>query len=108
MNNIHLCVIHNTTDENDNPTGGYVHGVGLKIDWQNGALGCGEDRVEPNGAFIETVISACVQRLEFFQTSKFSCRENAIAITKLQEALHWLEHRTKDREKRKVEGEHKV
>lgn len=54
------------------------------------------------------IISAAIQRLEFFQKSKFNCRENAIAITKLEEALQWLNHRTKDREAREVEGTHEV
>ncbi len=31
-------------------------------------------------------------------------RETSISITKLEEALHWQEHRYKDRVKRKVEG----
>jgi hypothetical protein len=34
----------------------------------------------------------------------FPCRENAITITKLEEAIHWQEARTKDRIKRQVEG----
>jgi len=98
----------NQNDENGNPTGGTVTGTGLKIDWQNGPLGRDGDRKEPNGAFVETVIDACRQRIEFYQASKFKCWENAIAIMKLEEALFWLNKRTQDREKRKVEGEHKV
>jgi hypothetical protein len=35
---------------------------------------------------------------------KFPCRENSIAITKLEEALMWLNKRTADRVKRGVEG----
>ena len=97
---------NNRKDENNNPTGGYVQGIGLQINWQDGPLGRGEDRVEPNGAFVETVIDAACKRIEFYQESKFSCRENALAITKLQEALMWLNKRTQDREKRNVEGEH--
>ena len=31
---------------------------------------------------------------------KFPCRENSITITKLEEAIHWQDHRTADREKR--------
>lgn len=109
MNRIHECIVDNYTDQNGTPTGGTVLGNGLDIRWQNGALKepDGTPR-EPNGAFVETVISACVQRLEFFQNSKFSCRENALAITKLQEALHWLEDRTKRRQAAGVEGTHQV
>ena len=34
----------------------------------------------------------------------FPCRENSLTITKIEEALHWQDARTKDREERKVEG----
>jgi len=94
----------NDTDENGNPAGGTVRGVGLSVDWQNGPLGRGADRKEPNGAFVETVIDAARQRIEYYQQSQFNCRENAIAITKLEEALLWLRKRTMDREERQVEG----
>jgi hypothetical protein len=96
----------NSNDENGNPAGGNVRGTGLQIDWQNGPLGRGEDRKEPNGAFVETVIDAALQRIQYYQNSKFKCRENALAITKLEEALHWLNARTARREHQKVEGTH--
>ena len=34
----------------------------------------------------------------------FPCRENALTITKIEEAIHWQEARTKDRMRRNVEG----
>ena len=40
--------------------------------------------------------------------SAFPCRENALTITKIEEAIHWQEARTKDRLKRKVEGQNKA
>ena len=101
-------ISENFNDENGNPVGGYVRGVGIDISWQNGPLGRDEKRIGPNGAFVESVISAALQRLEYYQTSKFNCRENALAITKLEEALHWLQSRTAKREDRKVEGTHEV
>lgn len=91
-------------DENGNPAGGETRSLGISITWQNGPLGRGADRKPPNGAFVEGVISAALGRLEFYQAGKFKCRENALAITKLQEALMWLDYRTRDREKREVEG----
>lgn len=94
------------TDLYGNPAGGTTLGVGISISWQNGPLGRGMERQDPNGAFVEGVIAAAVGRLEHYQESKFKCRENALAITKLQEALHWLDHRTADREAREVEGTH--
>jgi len=99
--------IHRVDDRGD-PAGGAVLGTGIKIDWQNGPLNRGDRRVEPNGAFVDGVISAAIGRLEFYQGSKFKCRENSLAITKLQEALHWLDHRTKDRERLSVEGTHET
>lgn len=98
----------NILDSEGKPAGGYVEGVGLRIDWQNGPLGRGEERLEPNGAFVETVIAAAIQRIEFYQSGEFKCRENAIAITKLEEALLWLNYRTQKREQRGVEGTHTV
>jgi hypothetical protein len=34
----------------------------------------------------------------------FPCRENSLTITKIEEAIHWQDARTKDRQKRLVEG----
>ena len=108
MNAIQDCKIVNNLDENGNPAGGNVEGVGLIIEWQNGPLGRDATRIEPNGAFVETVISAVVARIEHYQSTKFKCRENAIALTHLETALLWLNKRTMDRENRKVEGTHTV
>jgi len=38
----------------------------------------------------------------------FPCRENSITITKIEEAIHWQEARTKDRKNRKVEGKNEA
>ena len=38
----------------------------------------------------------------------FPCRENALTITKIEEAIHWQYARTKDRIKRSVEGQNKA
>ena len=101
-------------DSNGNPAGGVTTGTGIEIHWQNGPLGEGRptikagERKEPNGAFVEGVMQAALGRLKYYQSTKFSCRENALAITKLEEALHWCQHRTRDREDRQVEGTHQV
>lgn len=97
---------HNFKDIEGNPGGGYVEGLGIKIEWQNGPRkdAFTGDMKPANGAFVEDAILAAKQRLEFFQESQFKCRENSLAITKLEEALHWLGHRTADRQKRGVEG----
>ena len=98
----------NFSDTNGVPAGGYAEGVGMKIEWQNGPLGRGTERISPNGAFVETVLAVVAQRIEYYQSTKFKCRENALAITKIEEALHWLNHRTQVREAQQVEGTHAV
>ena len=118
---------HNNTDEDGNPTGGsaqwpndppdlsgdprlkqvLIDRVGVtRIQWQDGPLGRGAERRLSNGAMVEDVIKVCIKRMQFYQDSKFKCRENALAITKLEEALHWMNARTQDREERQVEGAH--
>lgn len=61
-----------------------------------------------NGVCNEDLLNIVIDRLEHFQNSEFNCRENAIAITKLEEALLWLRKRTMSREQRGVEGTHIV
>ena len=99
---------HNT-DENGNPAGGTTVGTGITIEWQSGPMKepDGQPRRQ-NGAFVEGVINAALDRIEYYQRSRFRCRENALAITKLEEALHWLQSRTRSREVLGVEGTHGV
>lgn len=63
-----------------------------------------KEQVIPNGITHEVLIAVILDRLRCYQKSEFSCRENALAITHLEEALHWLHHRTSDRVYRNVEG----
>lgn len=96
----------NLLDDDGRPAGGRVDAIGLHINWQNGPLGRGDGRLEPNGAFVETVLRAAQQRIEHYNASGFACRENSLAITKIEEALHWLGARTARREAQGVEGTH--
>lgn len=93
-------------DEKGNPAGGISQDTGFVISWQNGPLGRGEDRKEPNGAFVENVLEAALDRLEFYEASRFSCEENRQAIYHLELAREFLWKRTKTREERGVEGTH--
>ena len=93
-------------DSNDNPAGGMSTGIGFTISWQNGPLGMGITRKPPNGAFVETVLQAVKQRIEFYQEGMFKCEENEKAIYNIQRALDVLDSRTKNRQKRGVEGTH--
>lgn len=56
------------------------------------------------GVFIESLLETCVQRLSTVNTGDLATRETSIAITKIQEALMWLEKRSADRQLRNVEG----
>lgn len=56
-----------------------------------------------DGTTNEELIEVLIDRLGFLQ-AKFPCRENAMAITKLDESLMLLNKRTADRLKRNVEG----
>lgn len=96
------------TDNDGNPAGGTTYGTGFSIAWQNGQLGRGEERQEPNGAFVEDVILAVYDRLVFYQNSRFNCVENRIAMDALNIAIMALESRTKKREDKGVEGTHEV
>jgi hypothetical protein len=97
-----------TTNEAGNPTGGrtVMRTVGggpdaIHIEWQDGVV---QDGVQ-NGAFVEDVIEAARQRIMFFNSRPESrCRENSVAITKLEEALQWLDWRTRARLLQNVEN----
>ena len=69
------------------PAGGHTKGLGFSINWQKGPLMVDGVRQEPNGAFVEDVIAAALGRMQHYQASEFKCRENALAITKLEECL---------------------
>lgn len=60
-----------------------------------------------NGCQVDTLICAA-QVILVGLNKQFPCRENDIAITKLQESVMWLKQRKMDRETRAVEGLSKV
>jgi hypothetical protein len=82
----------------------HVEGIGFSITWQQGPLMVDGVRRGPNGAFVEDIITAALGRLRFYHNSTLRSREISLAVTKLEEALHWLAHRTRDRIARGVEG----
>lgn len=117
-----LLEARNHLDANGNPTGGDVR-LDLDVDsdskrdfpalyirWQDRPrVDAGSDQLlAPNGAFVEDVLWAALQRLEYFNEGKFRCRENSIAITKIEEALFILKDRQLARSERGVEGKHEV
>lgn len=100
----------NYADEQGNPAGGYVHGPGLCIAWQDGPRGKDEagELLPANGAFVEDAIAAAFQRLAFFQDSKFKHEANAKAMEHLQAALDCLQERALARQARGVLGQNTV
>jgi hypothetical protein len=70
------------------------------VQFQDGPLA--EDHIP--GVHNEDLLLMVRERLLAFQKSDFSCRENAIAITKIEEALNVLCYRTEERRSRDVEG----
>lgn len=71
----------------------------LHVKFQSG----GTATTERNGVFVEDLIILTILKLESYQAA-FPCRENALAITKLEESLQWLTSRKADREARGVYG----
>jgi hypothetical protein len=92
--------------------------IELEIVFQNGPVG----EAGFNGLSNEALLAVLIDRMRGFQgmlprteeqtlanlnntgVKNFACRENAIALTHLEEALMWLQKRTRDRMARGVEG----
>ena len=111
--NQHLVI---TSDDFDQTNGNAAHkysihvggsesgAVTVAMQFQNGPL----QEAGINGISEEALLAVVIDRLQCFQTSQYACRENALALTKLEEAVHWLGHRTQSRRRREVEGTSKV
>jgi len=97
-------------DDRDPDAGGASHIYAAEIDdrkilrvqFQHGAR-----NVEGStpGCTEAVLLAVLIDRMEAFQAGPFSCRENAIQLTKLQEVLHWTRHRAEARKRRGVLGE---
>ena len=74
--------------------------TGLHVLFQNGPI----KEAGINGVTNEALVAVVIDRLQGFQNGRYACRENALALTKLEEAMHWMRHRTLLREARGVEG----
>jgi len=89
--------VGNAPHEYDVNYGGRI----LSIRFQEGGI----KEVGLNGVTNEALLAIVEDRLKGFQSGKFVCRENAVALTHIQEALMWLQRRTVDRVRRGVEGQ---
>ena len=52
---------------------------------------------------IEDMLNAAIKKLQGYN-KELPCRENAIALTKIEEAILWLNRRTENRKACGVEG----
>jgi hypothetical protein len=77
----------------------FVHRDCLLVKFQSGPIK--EHGV--NGVQVEDLIDVALERMHTLN-KKQACRENSLAITKLEEARHWLDHRTAARRAQGVEG----
>ena len=118
--------------QNDEPADRWPFGVrkpfaSVLIEFQNGPIGSPADM---NGISNEALLAVVIDRMRGFQHQRlgelthpaqgeagsfdfnsrgqYACRENAIALTHLEDALMWLQKRTRDRMARGVEGTHKA
>ena len=91
-------------DDKGNPSGGYSLGPGFVIVWQSGVIT--ENGV--NGASIENIIEALIERVKFLNDSAFKCIENERTLELLTSALLSQLDRTNKRKARKVEGTYVV
>lgn len=74
------------------------------IDFQDGPI----KESGYNGFTNEALLEIVLDRLRAFQTSPFACRENAIAITHIEDGYNRLIERTQKRVQQGVEGTHNL
>ena len=72
---------------------------GFSVRFQSGAMELGR-----NGAITEEILDMLIEHINYFQAGKYACRENALVITKLEEAKHWVLHRKQLREAQDLKG----
>lgn len=73
----------------------------VPIDFQNGARKL-PDSI--HGVLDTDLLEIVRHRLQCFQQGEFATRENAIALTHIEEALLWMNKRVEDRIERNVLG----
>jgi hypothetical protein len=73
----------------------------LTIQFQNGAR---KDGTSIYGVIDSDLLEIVRERLKAFQAGPFASRENACALTHIEEALMWMNRRIEDRIERSVLG----
>ena len=115
VNSLNECIVVEAVDEPGSGNANHEYRISglqgpldhhpiptIDIRFQNGPI----KEAGANGISNESLLAVVIDRLQSFQKGLFACRENAIALTKLEEAQHWLKHRTEARLARGVEGTH--
>jgi hypothetical protein len=82
---------------------GISDGDGLQIQFCKGNK-ADETALRQEGVFTESLIELARQYLTSVNVGELATRETSMAITKLDEALMWIDKRAKDRELRNVQG----
>lgn len=72
-----------------------------RIDFQNGAR---KVNGSTNGVLDTDLLEIVRHRLQCFQEGEYATRENATALTHIEEALMWMNRRVEDRIERNVLG----
>lgn len=103
-------LIEITVDDRDEKNGQGVYRISYNLD--NGTLQTQQILFQlgpskefgVNGVTNEALLAILIDRVEGFQESKYTCKENEHALHALNAALGWLQHRTRNREAHGVEG----
>jgi len=85
---------------------GIEDGAGIQIVFCKGNK---EDSsvLRQEGMFTETLVQVAKQYLESVNVGAMATRETSMVITKLDEALMWINKRAEDRKLREVQGTYK-
>lgn len=82
---------------------GIEDGAGIKIIFCKGNKE-DEAALRQEGVFTETLVQTAKQYLESVNVGPMATRETSMVITKLDEALMWINKRAEDRKLRGVQG----
>lgn len=82
---------------------GLQDGAGIELKFCKGNKE-DENTLRQEGFFTESLIQVCKQYLESVNVGPLANREASMAITKLDEALMWINKRAEDRKIRGVQG----
>lgn len=72
---------------------------GVTIRFQRGAMEHGR-----NGITTEELLDVAIDHIAGFQKGPYACRENAIVLTRLEEARFWVRERARLRAEQGVKG----